>query len=133
MLEVGIALVGSEVKSIRDGKIELGDAYAHIFRGQLYLANAFIAPYAFAKTFGHEPKRERRLLAHRTEIDRLDGKIRQKGLTLIAVRAYLKNGKVKIELGLGKGKALEDRREEIKEREGDREARAAMGHARHKR
>ena len=132
-LEVGIVLVGSEVKSLRDGKLELGDAYAQVHKGQLVLLNAYIAPYAFARAFGHEPKRERQLLAHRTEIDRLDARIRQKGYTLIPLKAYFKDGRVKLELGLGKGKAVEDRREEIKQREGDREARAAMGRGRDKR
>jgi SsrA-binding protein len=129
-LEVGIALVGSEVKSIRAGRIELGDAYAQVIRGELFLLNAFIAPYAFARAFGHEPKRVRKLLAHREEIDRLDSRIRQKGYTLIPLKVYLKEGKVKLELGLGKGKATEDRREEIKQREGEREARAAMARSR---
>jgi SsrA-binding protein len=130
--EVGIVLQGSEVKSIRAGKIELGDAYAQVVRGELMLFNAFIAPYTFAKAFGHEPKRPRKLLAHREEIDRIDGRIRQKGYTLIPLKVYLKDGRVKLELGLGKGKATEDRREEIKQRESDREARAAMGRTREK-
>jgi SsrA-binding protein len=130
VLEVGIELRGSEVKSIREGKLELSDAYAHVERGQLFLANAFIAPYANARAFGHEPKRERRLLAHKAEIERFDARIRQKGYTLVPLRAYFKEGRVKLELGLGKGKAFEDRREEIKERESDREARAAMSRSR---
>lgn len=125
-LEVGIELRGSEVKSVRDGKIELNDAYANVERGELHLLNAYIAPYAFAKAFGHEPKRPRKLLAHRAEIDKLDARIRQKGYTLVPMRVYLKGGRVKVELGLAKGKAHEDRREEIKQREGEREARAAM-------
>jgi SsrA-binding protein len=131
-LEVGIALEGSEVKSVRAGRIELADAYAGVVNGQLLLLNAYIAPYAFATAFKHEPKRARQLLAHREEIDRLDGRVRQKGYTIIPLKVYLKGGRVKLELGLGKGKALEDRREEIKEREGNREARAAMGRVREK-
>ena len=133
VLEVGVVLLGSEVKSVRAGKIELNDAYATVAGGELHLLNAFIAPYAYATSFQHEPKRPRKLLAHREEIDKLDGKIRQKGYTLIPLKVYLKDGRVKLELGLGKGKAHEDRREEIKARELDREARAAMGRGRDKR
>lgn len=132
VLEVGIELKGSEVKSLRDGKIELNDAFAQIERGELHLINAYVAPYAFATSYGHEPKRPRKLLAHRHEIDKLDARVRTKGYTLIPMKVYLKGGRVKIELGLAKGKAFEDRREEIKEREFKREAQAEMarGHSR---
>jgi SsrA-binding protein len=125
-VEVGVVLVGSEVKSLRAGRMELGDAYAIVQNGQLVLLNAYIAPYAFATMIKHEEKRTRRLLAHRAEIDRLEGKITQRGYTLVATKAYFKDGRVKIELGLARGKENADRREEIKKREGDREARAAM-------
>ncbi len=125
-IEVGIALMGSEVKSLRAGKMELGDAYAVVHDGQLALLNAYIPPWPYATVVRHEEKRTRRLLAHRAEIDRLDGKISQRGYTLIALRAYFKDGRVKIELGLARGKDVIDRREEIKKREGEREARAAM-------
>jgi len=126
-LEVGIVLVGSEVKSIRAGKIELADAWAHVTsNGTLQLLNSYVAPYAYAKAFGHEPKRVRVLLASREEIDKLDKKIKAKGYTLVPLKVYLKNGRVKLEVGLAKGKDLADRREEIKTREADREARAAM-------
>jgi SsrA-binding protein len=126
-IEVGMVLMGSEVKSIRAGKIELGDAWAHIASdGTLQLLNAYVAPYKFAKAFGHEPKRVRPLLAHREEIDKLERKLDAKGYTLVPLRVYLKGGKVKLELGLAKGKDLADRREELKEREAEREARAAM-------
>lgn len=131
-LEVGIALVGSEVKSARAGKIELGDAYALVQNGQLTLVNCYIAPWPFATMVKHEERRQRRLLAHRAEIDRLEGKITQRGFTLVALKAYLKDGKIKIELGLGKGKETADRREEIKKRDMDREARAAMSRRREK-
>lgn len=131
-LEVGIALVGSEVKSARAGKIELGDAYAIVTNGQLTLVNAYIAPWPFATMVKHEERRQRRLLAHRAEIDRLEGKITQRGFTLVALKAYLKDGMIKIELGLGKGKETADRREEIKKRDMDREARAAMARRREK-
>jgi SsrA-binding protein len=125
-LEVGVALMGSEVKSARANKIELGDAYGVVQGGQLTLLNAYIAPWPFAHMVKHEERRARRLLAHREEIDRLEGKITQRGFTLVALRAYLSAGKIKIELGLGKGKENADRREEIKRRESDREARAAI-------
>ncbi|MBL8601911.1 MAG: SsrA-binding protein SmpB [Myxococcales bacterium] len=125
-LEVGVVLMGSEVKSLRAGKIELLDAFAVIRGGQLELVNAYIAPYPFATLIKHEEKRTRRLLAQRAEIDRLEGKITQRGFTLVALSAYFKNGKVKIELGLGKGRDTADRREDIKRKEGEREARAAM-------
>lgn len=128
--EVGIVLRGSEVKGIRDGKFELSDAYAQIEGGQLVLIHAFIPPYKNAVLFGHEPKRQRRLLAHRSEIDQIEGKISQRGYTLIPLRAYFKNGRLKLELGLGKAKNHEDRREDIKEREQKREARAAMSRRR---
>lgn len=125
-IEVGVVLTGPEVKSLRGGKMELGDTYAMVLDGQLTLINAYIAPYAFANGVRHEEKRARRLLAHRAEIDRIDGKISQKGFTLIALKAYFKDGRVKIELGLAHAKDGADRRQEIKRREGDREARAAI-------
>lgn len=125
-IEVGVVLTGSEVKSLRSGRMELNDTYAMVLNGQLTLVNAYIPPYAFASTARIPEKRERRLLAHRTEIDRIDGKVSQKGYTLIALRAYFKGSKVKVELGLAHAKNHADRRQEIKEREGDREARAAM-------
>lgn len=125
-IEVGVVLVGSEVKSARANKIELGDAYAVVLGSQLTLVNAYIAPWKFATMVRHEERRPRRLLAHRAEIDRLEGKITQRGYTLVALRAYLSNGKIKIELGLGRGKENADRRQEIKERDMNREARAAM-------
>jgi SsrA-binding protein len=128
-IEAGVVLVGSEVKSVRAGKMELGDAYAIVQKGELYLLNAYIAPWPYASTFKHEEKRTRKLLAHRAEIDRLEGRITQRGYTLIALKAYFKDGKIKVELGLARGKDTADRREEIKKREGDREARAAMTRA----
>ncbi len=125
-IEVGVVLVGSEVKSLRDGKMELNDAYGVVQSGQLTLINAYIPPYPFATMIKHEEKRSRRLLAHRAEIDRIEGKITQRGYTLVALKAYFKDGRVKIELGLARGKEDVDRRQEIKKREGEREARAAM-------
>lgn len=129
-VEVGVELVGSEVKSLRAGKCELSDAFALVQNGQLQLVNAYIAPYAFANLVRHVEKRPRRLLAHRAEIDRLDGRISQRGYTLIPLRVYFRGPWVKVELGLCKGKESADRREEIKKREGDREARAALSRRR---
>lgn len=131
--EVGIVLLGSEVKSIRAGKIELGDAWAHVASdGTLQLLNSYVAPYAYARAFGHEPKRVRPLLAHREEIDKIEKKVKAKGYTIVPLRVYLKNGRVKVEIGLAKGKDGADRREELKEREAQREARAALSNRRAK-
>ncbi|HKY64103.1 MAG TPA: SsrA-binding protein SmpB [bacterium] len=120
-LEAGIALVGSEVKSLREGGGNLADAYAHFQRNELWLANLHIAHYKAANQFNHEPTRLRKLLLHRQELDRLLGKIQEKGLTLLPLTLYLKGGKVKVELGLGKGKKAHDKRDTIKQRESDRE------------
>jgi SsrA-binding protein len=120
-LEAGIVLVGSEVKALREGGGNLADAYAHFHRNELWLSNCHIAHYKAANQFNHEPTRERKLLVKRTEMDRLQGKIQEKGLTLLPLTLYLKNGKVKVELGLGKGKKAHDKRDSIKQRESDRE------------
>lgn len=128
-IEVGIVLAGSEVKSLRAGRCELGDAYAMVRDGQLELVNMYIAPYAFAHMVKHAEKGTRRLLAKRAEIDRLDGKTAQRGYTLVALKAYFSHGKVKIELGLARGRDGADKRQAIKEREGKREAEAAMTRA----
>lgn len=119
--EAGIALLGSEVKSLRDGGGNLADAYAHFQRGELWLANSHIAHYKPANQFNHEPTRQRKLLMKHQELERLQGKIQEKGLTLIPMSLYLKNGRVKVELGLGKGKKAHDKRDTIKKRESDRE------------
>ncbi len=119
--EAGIALMGSEVRSLREGGGNLSDAYAHFHRGELWLANCHIAPFKPANQFNHEPTRQRKLLMHRQEMDRLEGKIQEKGLTLIPMSLYLKAGHVKVELGVGKGKKAHDKRDTIKKRESDRE------------
>lgn len=119
--EAGIALLGSEVKSLREGGGNLADAYAYFHRGELWLANCHIAHYKAANQFNHEPTRQRKLLMHEQELTRLQGKIQEKGLTLIPMSLYLKNGRVKVELGLGKGKKAHDKRDTIKKRESDRE------------
>jgi SsrA-binding protein len=119
--EAGLCLVGSEVKSLREGKANLSDAYAIIQNNEAFLLNCHISPYSNAGPFNHEPTRTRKLLLHRSEINKLIGKTQEKGLTLIPIRLYFKKGKAKMELGLGKGKKLFDKRETIKRREQDRE------------
>jgi SsrA-binding protein len=124
--EAGIALVGSEVKSLRDGKANLKDSYARLERDELWLIGAHIAAYGPASQFGHEPERVRKLLMHRAELEKLRSKLEQKGLTMIPLRLYWKSGRCKIELGLGRGKKLHDKREAIKERAEKREIDRAM-------
>jgi SsrA-binding protein len=121
--EAGLVLVGSEVKSLRDGKADLADSYAEVKNGELWLVNCHIAPYSGANQFNHEPMRPRKVLMHRREIDRLMGKVQEKGLTLVPLSLYFKGGRAKVDLGLGKGKKAFDKRETIKRRESDRELR----------
>jgi SsrA-binding protein len=129
-LEAGVSLVGTEVKSIREGRINLKDSYAHIREGEAFLFNCHISPYSHGNRQNHEPTRTRKLLLQRKEIRKLIGKTQEKGLTLVPIRVYLKRGRVKIELGLVRGKKLYDKREIEKRKETDREARAAMKHGR---
>lgn len=124
--ECGIALTGTEVKSIREGRCNLKDSYAQVRNGEAWLLNAHISPYSHGNRENHEPTRSRKLLLHKREIERLIGKAQEKGLTLVPTRMYLKNGRVKLELAVAKGKKLFDKRETEKRREADREARAAM-------
>jgi SsrA-binding protein len=120
--EAGIALTGTEIKSIRAGKVSLADAFARIDRGEAWLIGAHIAPWEGGNRFNHEPKRNRKLLLHRSEIDELLGRTKAKGLTLIPLRLYISDrGKAKLELGLGKGKQLYDRRREIAARDAKRD------------
>jgi SsrA-binding protein len=119
--EAGIQLQGSEVKSLREGKAQLGDSYAVIDKGEMWLRNLHIAPYAPASHENHEPERPRKLLLHRHEIERLIGKSQQRGLTLIPTRIYFKGPYAKVELALAKGKEGRDRRREIAERDMRRE------------
>jgi len=116
-LEAGIALMGSEVKSLRVGRAELGDAYAAITSGEAFLYQMQISEYAFANRFGHAPKRTRKLLLHKQEIGRLDQSVNRAGYTLLPLEVYLKSGKIKVLLGLGKGKKQYDKREDEKARE----------------
>ena len=120
-IEAGISLVGTEIKSIRDGKVNLRGAYAIARNGELWLENAHIAIYEQGNRYNHEPLRNRKLLLHRREIEQLQEKVATKGLTLIPLKLYLKGGKAKIELGLCRGKKLYDKREAIAERDVKRE------------
>jgi len=119
--EAGMALKGSEVKSCRLGRANLKDSYARFKDGEIYLIDTHISPYTYAHQFNHDPLRERKLLFHKSEIKRLYGKIREKGLTLIPLKMYFKNGKVKVEMAVVKGKRLHDKREDIKRRDLARE------------
>lgn len=124
--EAGIALRGSEVKSVREGGVTMKDAYATFEGGELWLSNLHIAPYGPASINNHEPERRRKLLLHRHELDRLQGKLAEKGLTLVPTRVYFKNGRVKVEIALGRGRDAGDKRQAIKEREMKREAQRAV-------
>src|SRR3989441_9296881 len=126
-LEAGIALVGTEVKALREGRANLRDSFASVDRGQVVLHHCHISPYSHGNIMNHEPLRTRKLLLHRKEIDKLLGKTKQQGLTLIPLRIYFsKRGIAKVELGLAKGKKQHDRRESIKTREASREVERAM-------
>ncbi len=125
-VEAGMVLQGTEVKSLRMGKANLGDAFAMIREGEAYLHNLHISPYDFGNRENHDPDRMRKLLLHKKEIVRLYSKIREQGYTLIPLRLYFKDGKVKAELGLAKGKKLHDKREDMKKKEQKREVAQAL-------
>ena len=125
-IEAGIALTGSEIKSIREGKVSLGDAYVRPDGGELWLLNMHIARYEASSYMGHDPLRPRKLLVHRKEIAYLTGKVAEKGLTLIVTRLYLKGNIAKVEVALARGKKLYDKREAITRREVDRELARAI-------
>jgi SsrA-binding protein len=124
--EAGVALRGTEVKSIREGKANLKDAYGIIQNGEAFLLNAHIGAYSHGSINNHEALRTRKLLLHQEEIQKLTGKTQQKGLTLIPTRLYFRNGRVKCELAVARGKQHWDKRETERQREADREARAAV-------
>lgn len=124
--EAGMVLTGSEVKSLRLGKANLTDAYADIRNNEAWLMQSHIEPYEKGGYANHEPKRKRKLLIHKDEIKRLIGKTQQKGLSLIPLKIYFKNGRAKVELALGSGKKAHDKRQSIKEREVSREMARAM-------
>ena len=119
--EAGMVLVGSEVKSLRDGKANLSDSYAQIRKGEAFLINFHISPYPGANQFNHEPTRTRKLLLNAREIDRLTGKTKERGLTVIALKVYFKNGRAKVEIGLGRGKKLYDKRDTLKRKNAERD------------
>lgn len=120
-IEAGIQLLGTEVKSLRDGKANLKDSYIIIKNSEVYLLNCHISPYSHGNILNHAPLRTRKLLLHKKEIERLKGKIQQKGYTLIPLKIYFKGPYAKVEVGLAKGKRLYEKRETIKEREARRE------------
>src|SRR6266699_7205848 len=128
--ETGIALTGTEVKSIRSGQVNLKDAYGLVKDEELWLLNCHIGAYEHGNIYNHAPLRTRKLLMHCEEIRKLIGKTQQKGLTLIPVRMYFKNGRVKVELALAKGKQLWDKRETERRRTADKEAREAVARGR---
>jgi SsrA-binding protein len=129
-LEAGMVLTGSEVKSLRAKRADLDGSYARVDQGELTLHKMFIGPYEQATVFGHEPKRTRKLLAHKHEIERLAGKLATRGYTLIPMQVYFKGGRAKIELGLAKAKDVGDKRETLKREVDLREAKAAMNQGR---
>ena len=125
-IEAGIALTGTEVKSMRDGRVNLTDAYARIDNEEAFLHNMHVSPYERGGRFNHEPTRTRKLLLHKGEIRRLFGKVQIKGLTLVPLAVYFLKGKVKVELGVARGKKQADRREDVATREAEREMERAL-------
>jgi len=124
--EAGLVLLGTEVKAIREGRVNLRDSFARVEDGEVFLYNVHISPYSHRGYADHEPLRRRKLLLHRNEILKLIGQTVEKGMTLVPVRMYFKNGRVKVAVSLAKGKKEYDKRETIKRRETDRETRAAI-------
>jgi SsrA-binding protein len=125
--EGGLVLVGSEVKSMRAGRVDVVDAFASVDGGQMWLKQLYVAPFEQAKAFPHEPRRSRKVLLHAREIAAIDKAVARGGYTLIPLRLYWKRGRVKVELGLAKGKKTHDKRREIAKKTDDRETRAAIG------
>jgi len=128
-LETGMVLQGTEVKALRDGGAQLKDGYVLVRDGELWLHNVHIPPYPPAARDNHEPERDRKLLAHRKEIERLMGRVNERGLTLVPTRIYFRDGKAKIEIALARGKDQFDKREAIKERESKRDMQRALREA----
>jgi SsrA-binding protein len=124
--EAGLVLTGTEVKAARDGKVQLKDAYAAVRNGEAWLINAHISEYSHGNLQNHPPVQDRKLLLHRSEIDKLLGASREKGLALVPTKIYLKAGKIKCEIAVARGKKLHDKRETERTREAEAEARAAM-------
>ena len=126
VFEAGIALTGTEVKSLREGRANLRDGYGAVESGEVFLLNCHVSPYTPANRFNHEPRRRRKLLLHRAEIRRLIGKVQERGLTLVPLSLYLKNGRVKVEMALCRGKKQYDKREVLKRRTHEREMADAL-------
>jgi SsrA-binding protein len=125
-IEAGMVLTGTEIKSIREGRVNLREGYARVIGDEAWLVNVHIAPYEQGNRYNHEPLRDRKLLLHRDEIATLIGKVRQRGYTLIPMQLYLKNGRAKVELGLARGKKQFDKRESIAKREAQRDIDRAL-------
>jgi SsrA-binding protein len=125
-VEAGLVLEGSEVKSLRDGRANIKDSFAHVKDGEVWIVGLYIAPYSFSRGGGHDPERTRKLLLNRREIDRIAGQLAEKGLTLIPLRLYFRDGKAKLELGLARGRRTVDKRHAIREREQKREMERAV-------
>lgn len=124
--EAGLVLLGSEVKSLREGKANLKDSHARIQKGEAFLVNAHVSPYSGANQFNHDPKRTRKLLLHRREIERLTGKTKERGFTLVPLRLYFKDGRAKVELALARGKKLYDKRETLRRKVAEREVERSL-------
>lgn len=124
--EAGMALTGTEIKSIREGRINLREGYARVVNGEVFLTNVHIAPYEQGNRYNHEPLRDRKLLLHRNQIAELVGRVRQRGYTLIPMQVYLKNGRAKVEIGLARGKHQYDKRESIAKRDAQRDIERAL-------
>jgi SsrA-binding protein len=125
-LEAGIVLTGTEVKSLRNGKASIKEAYARLRNGEVFLEGMNVTPYEQGNRYNHDPVRSRKLLLHRKEIERLIGAVEQRGLTLVPLELYFKHGRAKVVLALGKGKKQHDRREDLKRRTDEREAARAV-------
>ena len=124
--EAGVVLLGTEVKAIREGRVNLRDSFARLDKGEVWLMNVHISPYSHTGSAHHEERRQRKLLLHEHEIRKLTGRVVEKGLTMVPLQMYFKNGRVKVQLALVKGKQEHDKRETIRRREVDRETRAAV-------
>jgi SsrA-binding protein len=124
--EAGLVLVGSEVKSMRAGKVDLTDAYVSVERGEAWLRQMFVAPFEQANTFPHEPRRLRKLLLHRREVQEIDRAVGREGYTVVPLRLYFKKGRVKVELATAMGKKIHDKRADIAKKDADRDTRVAM-------
>ena len=124
--EAGMVLTGTEIKSIRSGRIQLKDGYGKIQEGELFLHDIYISPYTQAGPFNHDPTQPRKILLHKKEIQKLYGKTQEKGLTIIPLRVYLKNGKAKVELGVGRGKRKYEKREELRRQDAKKEIQRSL-------